>query len=160
LLTNEIHWRRKEHSELIADELVRLGSTQMILEEIKEAFKAHMAVGHRKNCRASVVSKSRTDKKDKNERREELLRPSRYLGYDRDGLGMYLLSRGAYKIAESQFRRAIWLNPFEVRFVGHLAWCLYKQGSYKEAKNYIDQLNLKGEDIDEEIRTIIHLIKS
>ena len=120
----------------------------------------HIWLGCRKNCGDSVVSKVKTNKKDRNERREELLRPNRYLGYDRDGLGMYLLSRGAYKIAESQFRRAIWLNPFEVRFVGHLAWCLYKQGSHKGAKNYIDQLNLKGEDIDEEIRTIIHLIKS
>ncbi|MBN1795208.1 MAG: hypothetical protein JW804_00905 [Sedimentisphaerales bacterium] len=33
-------------------------------------------------------------KKDRNERREDLLRPSPYLGYDRDKLGMYLLSRG------------------------------------------------------------------
>ena len=106
------------------------------------------------------MSKIKTNKKDKNERREELLRPSRYLGYDRDELGMYLLSRGAYKIAESQFRRAVWLNPFEYRFVCHLAWCLYKQRCYKEAKNYIDQLNLKGQDIDEEIRTIVHLIKN
>lgn len=105
------------------------------------------------------MSKNKTSKKDKNERREELLRPSRHLGYDRDELGMYLLSRGAHKIAESQFRRAIWLNPCEYRFVCHLAWCLYKQGCYKEAKTCIDQLNLKEEDIDEEIRTIVRLAK-
>jgi len=49
-------------------------------------------------------------------------------------LGMYLVSRGAYKIAESQFRRAIWLNHFVYRFVLHLAWCLYKQGRLDEAK--------------------------
>jgi tetratricopeptide (TPR) repeat protein len=106
------------------------------------------------------VSKGKASRKDRNDRREELLRPSIYLGYDRDELGMYLLSREAYKIAESQFRRAVWLNPFEIRFVCHLAWCLYKQGCYKEAKNYIDQLNLKGQDIDEEIKTIILLIKN
>ncbi|OHB58879.1 MAG: hypothetical protein A2173_10995 [Planctomycetes bacterium RBG_13_44_8b] len=106
------------------------------------------------------MNKIKTRKKDRNERREELLRPSRYLGYDRDELGMYLMSRGAYKIAESQFRRAIWLNPFEYRFVCHMAWCLYKQGFHKEAKNYIDQLNLQVQHVDEEIRTIIHLIKN
>lgn len=106
------------------------------------------------------MRKSKINKKGKNERREELLRPGRYLGYDRDELGMYLLSRGAYKIAKSQSRRAVWLNPFEYCFVCHLAWCLYKQGCYKQAKNYIDQLNLKGQDIDEEVRTIVHLIKN
>lgn len=99
-------------------------------------------------------------KKDANDRREELLRPSRYLGYDRDELGMYLLSRGAYEIAESQFRRAVWLNPFEYRFLCHLAWCLYKQKRYQEAKNYIGRLDLKKDGIDEEIKTIIDLIKN
>jgi tetratricopeptide (TPR) repeat protein len=98
------------------------------------------------------------DQRDQNERREDALRPHRYLGYDRDELGMYLLSRGAYKIAESQFKRAIWLNPFEVRFACHLAWCLYKQGYYTEAKNHIEQLNLKDKNIDEEVKTIIYLI--
>lgn len=37
-MTNEICWRRKEHLEMIADDLVRLGSTQMILEKIRESF--------------------------------------------------------------------------------------------------------------------------
>ena len=105
------------------------------------------------------MSKSRTNKKDKNERREELLRPSRYLGYDRDKLGMYLLSRGAYKIAESQFRRAVWLNPFEYRFVCHMAWCLYKQGRYKEAKECIKQADIKYTETDDEARMIIERIK-
>ena len=97
--------------------------------------------------------------KDANERREELLKPSRYLGYDRDELGLYLLSREAYKIAESQFRRAVWLNPFEYRFVLHLAWCLYKQGCYKEAKEYIEKLEIKYDRIDEDARMIIDRIK-
>lgn len=103
------------------------------------------------------VSKSKL-KKDRNERREDLLRPSRYLGYDRDRLGMYLLSRGAYEIAESQFRRAVWLNPFEYRFVCHLAWCLYKQQRYQEAKNYIGRLDPKKDDLDEELKKIINRI--
>jgi len=105
------------------------------------------------------VSKSKL-KKDRNERREELLRPSRYLGYDRDKLGMYLLSREAYKIAETQFRRAIWLNPYEYRFVCHLVWCLYKQGKYDEAKTCIDEMNIKDGNIeDDELKTITELLK-
>ena len=103
------------------------------------------------------VSKSKL-KKDRNERREDLLRPSRYLGYDRDELGMYLLSRGAYKIAESQLRRAVWLNPYEYRFVCHLAWCLYKQERYKEAKQFIEQVDIKCTESDEGVRMIIERI--
>ena len=72
---------------------------------------------------------------------------------------MYFLSRGAYKIAESQFRRAVWLNPFEHHFVCHLAWCLYKQGRYKEAKKYIEEVDDKYEDSSEEIRMIIEQIR-
>lgn len=64
--------------------------------------------------------------RDQNERREDALRPSRYLGYDHDSLGMHLVSREAYEIAIHCFRRAIWLNPFEPAFKKHLALCLYK----------------------------------
>ena len=73
------------------------------------------------------------NKLPREERRENVLRPCRYLGYDRDSLAVYLLSRGAYEIAELQFRRAIWLNPFEAAFKAHLAWCLYRQERYAEA---------------------------
>jgi len=73
------------------------------------------------------------------ERRENALRPNPHLGYDRDELGMYLVSRGAYKIAESQFRRAVWLNPFEPAFKEHLALCLYKLGRYAEALQWIQE---------------------
>ena len=72
--------------------------------------------------------------KTRTEIREEALRPSRYLGYDRDALGTYLLSRGALEIAEGQFRRAVWVNPFELSFKVHLAWCVYKQGRLDEAR--------------------------
>ena len=102
---------------------------------------------------------NRRIKKDGNERREELLRPSCYLGYDRDKLGLYLLSRGAYKIAETQFRRAIWLNPVEYRFLCHLAWCLYKQGCIKQANEYIEKIDAKHLEIDEESKMIIEQIK-
>jgi len=68
---------------------------------------------------------------------EERMRPSRFLGYDRDSLGMYALQREMLGVAESQFRRAAYLNPFEYRFKQHLAWSLYKQGKYSEAKRCI-----------------------
>jgi hypothetical protein len=56
--------------------------------------------------------------------REELLRPSSYLGYDRDQLGAHLMSRHAVELAELQFRRAAWLNPFEPVFRLHWAMAL------------------------------------
>jgi Flp pilus assembly protein TadD len=74
---------------------------------------------------------------DENERRENILRPSPYLGYDRDTLGLHLFSRGAYEIALTQFRRAIWLNPYEPVFKEHLARCLHKLGRYTEANRLI-----------------------
>ncbi len=104
-----------------------------------------------------LVSERKARTKDRGERREEALRPSRYLGYDRDALGVYLVSRGAYRIAESQFRRAIWLNPFEPRFKDHLACCLYKQERYREAKEWI--LRALAQKEDEEARHILALIE-
>jgi tetratricopeptide (TPR) repeat protein len=77
---------------------------------------------------------------DENERRENALRPSHYLGYDHDSLGMHLVSREAYEIAVHCFRRAIWLNPFELAFKKHLALCLYKLGRYSEAYDCLKQV--------------------
>jgi tetratricopeptide (TPR) repeat protein len=77
---------------------------------------------------------------DEDERRENALRPSRYLGYNHDGLGMFLLSREAFEIAIHCFRRAIWLNPFEPAFKKHLALCLYKLGRYSEAYDCLKQV--------------------
>ncbi len=71
------------------------------------------------------------------EQKEERLRPSRFLGYDRDSLGMYALRREMFEVAESQFRRAAYLYPFEPRFKQHFAWVLYKQGKLVDAKRYI-----------------------
>jgi len=78
---------------------------------------------------------AKTGKRD----REELLRPSPYLGYDRDSVGMHLMNCGAFDVAESQLRRAVWVNPYEARFKAHLAWCLYKQGRFDEAKDWAGQ---------------------
>lgn len=44
------------------------------------------------------------------------------------------MSREAFGIAESQFRRAVWLNPYEPDFQNHLAWCLYKEDKLRLLK--------------------------
>ena len=97
------------------------------------------------------------DKRDADERREDALRPCGYLGYDRDALGMHLVSREAYRIAESQFRRAMWLNPFEPQFRIHLAWSLYKQARLAEAMEYLKDVQSTGlpEDLQATV-TLIH----
>ncbi len=86
---------------------------------------------------------------NRDEHREELLRPSRFLGYDRDSLGRYALSKQMFEVAESQFTRAVYLNPYEPMFKQHLAWSLYKQGKYVEARRWIEEaLAHKPEDED------------
>lgn len=82
---------------------------------------------------------------DINEMREEALRPCPVLGYDRDALGIHLFSRKAYTLAESQFRRAIWLNPDEPMFKIHLARCLRRQGRDDEAEQLLKQIKDKKE---------------
>ena len=96
------------------------------------------------------------DNRTTEERREDALRPCPYLGYDRDRLAMHLLGRGALEIAETQFRRAIWLNPFEPSFKAHLAWCLYKQGRHDDALASISAV--RESEMDEQIRTILRLV--
>jgi tetratricopeptide (TPR) repeat protein len=84
-----------------------------------------------------------------NDEVEERLRPSRFLGYDRDHIGVFLLTKEMYGVAEAQFRRAAYLNPYEGGFSQHLAWALFKQGKYEEAKRWIDEsLRLKKDDPD------------
>ena len=87
----------------------------------------------------TVLAMNKANRKDKTERREELLRPSRYLGYDHDTLGLHLFSREAYEIAIHCFRRAVWLNPFEPEFKKHLALCLNKLGRYDEAAELLSK---------------------
>ncbi|MGD0139034.1 MAG: tetratricopeptide repeat protein [Tepidisphaeraceae bacterium] len=76
---------------------------------------------------------------DREERRENVMRPSPYLGYDRDELGLYFNDRGAADLAESQFRRAVWLNPYEPEFKVHLAECLYRRRQYVQAAKWADE---------------------
>jgi Flp pilus assembly protein TadD len=86
---------------------------------------------------------SKEDTAQLNRRREEAFRPNRILGYNHNTLAMYLIERGAYTIAESELRRAIWLNPYEPAFMANLAWCLHKQKRDDEAlqcqKNAMEQ---------------------
>jgi len=72
--------------------------------------------------------------------REELLRPSRLLGYDHDRIGIYCLSRDSVPIAEVSFRRAIWLNPYEPRFLFHLAQALFRKKDYPAVLEQLDIL--------------------
>jgi len=81
-----------------------------------------------------------------NYRRENALRPSRFLGYNHNSLAVHLLERGAYPIAESELRRAIWLNPYEPAFMANLAWCLHKLGRDDEARECLKQAMEQGRD--------------
>jgi len=103
------------------------------------------------------MPKKPVDTRDRDERREDALRPCRYLGYDRDSLAMYLLERGASDIAEPQLRRAIWLNPFEPRFKTHLAWCLYKLGQHAAALACLAEVS--EAEMDADMKTIVRLIE-
>lgn len=72
--------------------------------------------------------------------REELLRPCPYLGYDHDQIGVHCLVYDASGVAERCFRRAIWLNPYEPRFLLHLAHALKRQKRYEEVLETLDKL--------------------
>ncbi len=79
--------------------------------------------------------------------REEALRPSRFLGYDRDQMGVYFLGREAFGLAESQFRRAVWLNPYEPAFKVHWALALIKLNRKDEARELLrDVLSRRRDD--------------
>jgi Flp pilus assembly protein TadD len=92
------------------------------------------------------------DNRSREERVEEILRPAPYLGYDRDALARHLMACGALKIAESQFRRAAWLNPFEPAFKRHLAMCLHLEKRDAEAHKWIRQALDQQPDNKESLR--------
>jgi len=98
------------------------------------------------------------DTRDRNERVEDFLRPAPYLGHDRDMLARHLMACGAFHIAESQFRRAVWLNPFEARFKQHLALCLYEEKQCAEARDWITK-SLEQEPDNAESRRILKMIE-
>lgn len=77
---------------------------------------------------------------DMETRREEILRPSRFLGYSHDQLGIYFIERHAFELAELELRRAIWLNPFEPTFKVHLALALQRQHRSEEARQIVQEV--------------------
>lgn len=85
--------------------------------------------------------KSRSEhKRDPQLVREDALRPCPFLGYDRDQLGVHLLGRDALALAESQFRRAVWLNPYEPWFKLHWATALLALKRLDDAKPLLAEL--------------------
>lgn len=90
---------------------------------------------------------------DRQERRENALRPNRLLGYDRDDLGMYFIQAGEYRLAEMQLRRAVWLNPFEPRFKAHLGLCIFRMGNAEAARRWVDEA-LQSAASDAQVRRI------
>jgi len=81
---------------------------------------------------------------NKQELDEEQMHPSKILGYDHDIIGSHLFTKGAFDIAEKEFRRAVYLNPYELRFKMHLASSLYMLKKYQKA----EELSLKILEID------------
>jgi len=96
--------------------------------------------------RLQEASEQRVFTPEQNARREELLRPNRFLGYNHNTLAVHLLEREAYPVAESELRRAIWLNPYEPAFTANLAWCLHKQKRGDEARECLKQAIEQGPD--------------
>jgi Flp pilus assembly protein TadD len=93
----------------------------------------------------SRTRKGRIDRRrDPELAREEALRPCPFLGYDRDKLGCYFAERGALELAESQFRRAVWLNPFEASFRVHWALTLIKLERKPEAHDLLREVLVKN----------------
>ena len=87
--------------------------------------------------------------------REEVLRPSHYLGYDRDDMGLYFLGREAFELAESQFRRAVYLNPYEPAFKIHWAVALTHLNQMSEAHDLLVGIFRRRED-DVMVRQMWH----
>jgi tetratricopeptide (TPR) repeat protein len=98
--------------------------------------------------------------------REELLRPCPYLGYDHDRIGIHCLAKEAFGVAERSFRRAIWLNPYEPRFLLHLAHALLRRRRYEESLAALDELRegwpgfREGEELRETILALMGEKKS
>ena len=91
-------------------------------------------------------------------KREDRMRPSKVLGYDHESLGMYLITIGSLDLAERALRRAVWLNPYEPRFMKNLALCLVKKGALQEARDWISRA-LEAKPEDGENREILAMIE-
>lgn len=81
---------------------------------------------------------------ERDRRREEALRPSPHLGYGYDKMGVYFLKRRAFKLAEAQLRRAVYLNPYEPLFLSHLAICLFEMKRLAECSELVSRVLKAG----------------
>jgi len=118
--------------------------------------------GHYLERKAIAPSGKRSHSKDTaeaNYRRENALRPARYLGYNHNTLAVYLMEREAYPLAESELRRAIWLNPYEPAFLANLAWCLHKLGRGDQARECLKQAIEQGPD-SVPVRHIVEMMRA
>jgi tetratricopeptide (TPR) repeat protein len=113
---------------------------------------------NRRKGQQTTLYRKKKDNLSRDERKENALRPSRYLGYDHDSLGLHLLSREAYEIAIHCFRRAVWLNPFEPEFRKHMALCLYKLDRYAEAAELLSKRTDNEKD-DKDKQVLLDLIE-
>jgi len=99
------------------------------------------------------------DTAQRNQRLEDAWRPSRLLGYNHNALAMHLTECDAFTIAESELRRAVWLNPYEAAFMANLAWCLHRQGRSEEAQQCLEQA-LEQDASNVQVRRISVLMES
>jgi len=104
------------------------------------------------------MSRPKRKRRTREELREELLRPCACLGYDHDALGLHLLECQAYEIAEIEFRRAIYLNPFEPHFQADLARCLCAMQRYAQAREWIGRA-LQRQPDNESFRRLLERIE-
>lgn len=58
---------------------------------------------------------------------------------DREAPAGSLLASGSCALAEAQYRRMVWLNPFEPRFRARLAWCLHLEGRNEESRSCLEE---------------------
>ncbi len=83
------------------------------------------------------MKKNRRTGPEEKRKKEDRMRPSRFLGYDHNNIAIHLFKMGTYEIAENEVRRAIWLNPYEIRFKINLAWFLCKLKKTGEAEDLV-----------------------
>jgi Flp pilus assembly protein TadD len=83
----------------------------------------------------------RTDSSELSRKREEAMRPSRFIGYDHNRIGLHLMQIESYDLARNELERAVWLNPYEPKFVLNLCYCLYRSRQYPEARVYLKRLS-------------------
>ncbi len=94
---------------------------------------------------------------DKIREREEALRPSRFLGFNHHILGKHLYSIGCFQLAAQELERAVWLNPYETKFLLPLAWSYFRLGKKDSAQETIEEY-LKKYPHNDEAEKLLELL--